>query len=41
MVYVVVPVKNEEAGIAKTLDNCLNLPVKEIIIISMAASITP
>lgn len=33
MVYVVVPVKNEEAGIAKTLDNCLNLPVKEIIII--------
>jgi glycosyltransferase involved in cell wall biosynthesis len=33
MVSVVVPVKNEEDGIAKTLDNCRELPVKDIIIV--------
>lgn len=33
MISVVVPVKNEETGIAKTLDNCLNLPVNEVIIV--------
>lgn len=33
MVSVVIPVKNEENRIAKTLDNCYDLPLKNIIII--------
>lgn len=33
MVSVVVPVMNEEEGIAKTLDNCRELPVKDIIVV--------